>query len=184
MNTVTAETASPRTARGPGPGGRPEYWDEAVLEFPRGRMEVLVGGAGGSVVGVRFGNASGNEHWLGSAPRDGAALAGAVAELAEYAAGDRKEFEFPIHLAGTAFQISVWKELLDIPYGSTSTYGAVAAAIGRPGAARAVGAAIGSNPVGIVVPCHRVIGANGTLTGFGGGLANKTLLLAREGVTL
>ena len=77
----------------------------------------------------------------------------------------------------------MWKALLDIPYGSTTTYGALAAAIGRPGQARAIGGAVGSNPVGIIVPCHRVIGANGSLTGFGGGLDNKVALLAREGVT-
>jgi methylated-DNA-[protein]-cysteine S-methyltransferase len=101
-------------------------------------------------------------------------------QLAEYFAGDRREFDLPLHPAGTAFQQRVWTALREIPYGETATYGQTAAEIGEPGAARAVGLANGQNPVPIIVPCHRVIGANGSLTGYGGGLDAKRWLLSHE----
>ena len=90
------------------------------------------------------------------------------------------EFELPLHAAGTAFQQRVWAALCDIPYGETASYGATATAIGAPTASRAVGLANGQNPISIIVPCHRVIGANGSLTGYGGGLEAKQWLLAHE----
>ena len=101
-------------------------------------------------------------------------------EIEEYLNGDRKSFSSPLDLRGTPFQIEVWNELLNIPYGETRSYGEIAAAVGRPRAARAVGAAIGANPLPITVPCHRVIGKNGSLVGFGGGLRLKERLLLLE----
>ena len=107
-------------------------------------------------------------------------LAEAMRQLAEYFAGERRAFDLPLDPVGTEFQRAVWTGLNAIPYGETRSYAALAAAIGRPGASRAVGAANGRNPLSIVTPCHRVIGANGTLTGFAGGLAVKQWLLAHE----
>ena len=101
-------------------------------------------------------------------------------QLAEYFAGTRRVFDLPLDLRGTDFQQRVWAALLTIPYGETRSYGQIAAQIGRPGAARAVGAANGRNPISIVAPCHRVVGSGGTLTGFAGGLAAKATLLALE----
>jgi len=101
-------------------------------------------------------------------------------EIEEYLNGNRKSFSSPLDMRGTPFQIEVWNELLNIPYGETRSYGEIAAAVGRPRAARAVGAAIGANPLPIIVPCHRVIGKNGSLVGFGGGLRLKERLLLLE----
>ena len=104
----------------------------------------------------------------------------AVGQLDEYFRGDRRAFDVSLDLEGTGFQRQVWRELAGIPFGETRTYGSVADAIGRPGAARAVGAATGRNPAPIIVPCHRVVGASGALTGFAGGLDTKRALLAHE----
>jgi methylated-DNA-[protein]-cysteine S-methyltransferase len=104
----------------------------------------------------------------------------ACAQLTDYFAGRRQEFTVPLSPAGTAFQRAVWSELLRIPYGLTASYGEIAARIGRPRAVRAVGAANGRNPIALIVPCHRVIGSNGGLTGYGGGLPTKSWLLAHE----
>ncbi|WP_085809024.1 methylated-DNA--[protein]-cysteine S-methyltransferase [Sphingomonas sp. TZW2008] len=112
--------------------------------------------------------------------RDHPVLAAATRQLAEYFAGTRTAFDLPLDPIGTDFQRAVWAALLAIPYGETRSYRDIAAAIGRPTATRAVGAANGRNPLSIVTPCHRVIGAGGALTGFGGGLPNKQLLLALE----
>ena len=101
-------------------------------------------------------------------------------QLAEYFSGARKEFDLPLKLAGTEFQVSVLEALQKIPYGETTSYGAIAKQIGRPKAVRAVGAANGRNPIPIIVPCHRVIGSSGDLTGFGGGLDTKAELLRLE----
>jgi methylated-DNA-[protein]-cysteine S-methyltransferase len=109
-----------------------------------------------------------------------AALRFARMQLDEYFAGKRQHFELPLHPLGTAFQQTVWLALRDIPYGVTISYGELARRIGKPQAMRAVGAANGRNPLPIVVPCHRVIGADGSLTGFGGGLPIKRLLLDLE----
>jgi methylated-DNA-[protein]-cysteine S-methyltransferase len=107
-------------------------------------------------------------------------LAEARRQLTEYFAGDRRAFELPLQLSGTEFQLLVLEELRRIPYGETTSYGDIAARIGRPRAMRAVGAANGRNPLPIVVPCHRVIGSTGDLTGFGGGLDTKEALLRLE----
>jgi len=101
-------------------------------------------------------------------------------QLGEYFAGQRRAFDLPLRFRGTEFQRAVWAALLTIPFGETWSYGAIARSLGRPGASRAVGAANGRNPISIVAPCHRVIGANGALTGFAGGLAAKQALLALE----
>lgn len=101
-------------------------------------------------------------------------------QLAEYFLGDRKNFNLPLSLQGTEFQVSVLEALQGIPYGETTSYGAIAKQIGRPKAVRAVGAANGRNPIPIIVPCHRVIGSSGDLTGFGGGLETKAALLRLE----
>ena len=107
-------------------------------------------------------------------------LEAASVQLCEYFEGRRTEFDLPLDLRGTDFQRQAWLALAEVPYGATTSYGAQAEAIGRPGAARAVGAANGQNPVPIVLPCHRIVGADGSLTGFGGGLGLKQRLLDLE----
>lgn len=107
-------------------------------------------------------------------------LADARAQLEAYFAGTLREFSLPLQPRGTPFQRRVWSALERIPYAATTSYGEIAARIGSAGSARAVGAANGQNPIAIVVPCHRVIGANGTLVGYGGGLERKTWLLQHE----
>jgi methylated-DNA-[protein]-cysteine S-methyltransferase len=112
-------------------------------------------------------------------PDDGA-FGDAVEQLTAYFAGGLTEFDLDLRLEGTPFQQEVWAALREIPYGETWSYGHLADRIGKPGAARAVGLANGRNPIGIIVPCHRVIGADGSLTGYGGGLPRKQLLLQLE----
>ena len=107
-------------------------------------------------------------------------LAQAAREFAAYFAGTGRGFTVPLDAAGTPFQRRVWQALLAIPHGALETYGEVAQRVGQPGAARAVGAAIGRNPISIAVPCHRVIGRDGSLTGYAGGLARKQALLKHE----
>ncbi len=107
----------------------------------------------------------------------------AAAQLAEYFEGGRRDFDLELRPEGTSFQCAVWQALADIPYGETVSYGELAETIGRPSAVRAVGAANGRNPLPIVLPCHRVIGSDGSLTGFGGGLPAKRFLLDLEGAT-
>jgi methylated-DNA-[protein]-cysteine S-methyltransferase len=116
--------------------------------------------------------------------RDDARFVEERRQLGEYFAGERTTFDFPLVVEGNAFERRVWEALQTIPYGTRITYGELAARLGAPGAARAVGAANGRNPIAIVVPCHRVIGARGTLTGYGGGLERKRALLAHEGALL
>jgi len=107
-------------------------------------------------------------------------FASAVVELEEYFAGERKQFAVAVKPQGTRFQLGVWQELGKIPYGRTVSYGELARRVGQPKASRAVGAANGANPIPIIIPCHRVIGADGSLTGFGGGLHVKQYLLELE----
>lgn len=113
-------------------------------------------------------------------PRDDGAQPALREQLTAYFAGELREFDVPLAVAGTPFQQAVWSALREVPYGTTCTYGDLAAAIGRPTAVRAVGAANGRNPVCIVVPCHRVVGSGGSLTGYAGGVERKQLLLALE----
>jgi methylated-DNA-[protein]-cysteine S-methyltransferase len=112
--------------------------------------------------------------------RDEDAFADVLDQLATYFDGSRMTFEVDLALSGTPFQLMVWKALTEIPYGETTSYGELARRLGNPAAVRAVGLANGRNPVSVIVPCHRVIGANGSLTGYGGGLENKRLLLDLE----
>lgn len=112
--------------------------------------------------------------------RDDTAFADAVDQLEEYFGGRRTEFDLELEMVGTTFQRRVWSALQTIPYGQTRSYGQIATQLGAPGASRAVGLANGRNPISIIVPCHRVIGANGSLTGYGGGLNRKRALLDLE----
>jgi len=116
------------------------------------------------------------EGWV----RDDAVFPEAVEQLDAYFAGELFDFDLPLALRGTPFQLAVWSALQEIPYGETRSYGFLAERIGRPSASRAVGMANGRNPVGIIVPCHRVIGANGKLVGYGGGVDRKHTLLEHE----
>ena len=116
--------------------------------------------------------------------RDDAGLAEAAKQFAAYFAGELREFDLELNPAGTPFQLKVWDALRTIPYGETASYGELAAQIGQPTAARAVGMANGRNPIAVIVPCHRVIGASGSLVGYGGGLERKRFLLDLERRTL
>lgn len=116
--------------------------------------------------------------------RDDGPFQAARAQLEAYFAGELQSFDVPVALRGTEFQRLVWSELQRVPYGATVTYGELAARVGRASAVRAVGAANGRNPVSIIVPCHRVVGADGTLTGYAGGLERKRWLLAWEAKVL
>jgi methylated-DNA-[protein]-cysteine S-methyltransferase len=115
---------------------------------------------------------------LGERTDDG--FAEVIRQLDQYFAGERTAFDLPLRPVGSGFELAVWDQLTRIPYGETRSYGWVAAAVGEPGGAQPVGAANGRNPLAIVVPCHRVIGADGSLVGFGGGLARKRFLLDLE----
>ncbi len=152
------------------------WYDE--LPTPIGTLVIVVDAQG--LREVLF--ASGKNHrpadpqWV----RDAAKVAFARTQLQDYFDGTRTTFDLPLHPIGTAFQLEVWNALSDIPYGVTVSYAAIAQQINKPKAVRAVGAANGRNPIPIVVPCHRVIGSNGSLTGFGGGLPTKHFLLDLE----
>jgi methylated-DNA-[protein]-cysteine S-methyltransferase len=149
-----------------------------VLESPIGAMPCARDDLGIRTLLLPEGRAGTRPHdtWQ----RDDEAFDDVREQLGEYFAGTRTQFDLPLHLIGSAWQRTVWRALLDIPCGETESYGLLAARIGSPGAARAVGLANGQNPVPIIVPCHRVIGANGSLTGYGGGLDAKRWLLAHE----
>ncbi|MGH9423590.1 MAG: methylated-DNA--[protein]-cysteine S-methyltransferase [Thermoanaerobaculia bacterium] len=137
---------------------------------------ILVAGDGDALVETYFAGAKPKSDWI----RDDDGLRVVANQLREYFAGERQAFDLPLAPCGTEFQQAVWKALLEIPYGETTTYSTIAGKIGRPAAVRAVGAANGANPIPIIIPCHRVIGANGSLTGFGGGLDVKRRLLSME----
>jgi methylated-DNA-[protein]-cysteine S-methyltransferase len=148
------------------------------VESPVGRL-LLAGDPQGLAL-VRFPGERGAVRPLAEWRRDEGIFAAAIAQLEEYFAGERREFSLPLQPVGTPFQKAVWAALRTIPYGATISYGELARRIGQPSAARAVGAANGANPLPIIVPCHRVIGADRSLTGFGGGLETKRFLLALE----
>ena len=150
-----------------------------VMDTPVGRL-LLAGDARGlRFVGYSDGRGRGQpvDTWQEST---GGAVGEARRQLEAYFRRELREFDLPLHLEGTEFQLRVWNALQTIPYGTTVSYGQLATQIGSPSAVRAVGAANGANPIAIVLPCHRVIGSNGALTGYGGGLSNKALLLALE----
>lgn len=137
---------------------------------------ILIAGDGEAIVETYFAGAKPKPDWI----RDDDTLREAADQLRAYFAGERRDFDLPLAPQGTEFQQSVWSALREIPYGETTTYSAIANSIGRPKAIRAVGAANGANPIPIVIPCHRVIGSNGSMTGFGGGIDVKRQLLALE----
>lgn len=120
------------------------------------------------------------DDWIQNATID--PLPAAARQLKEYFAGKRREFDLPLRMAGTEFQQRVWRELTKIPFGETRSYGQLAKRLNNPNGSRAVGLANGRNPIAIIVPCHRVIGADGSLTGFGGGIERKEWLLSHEGL--
>jgi methylated-DNA-[protein]-cysteine S-methyltransferase len=148
-------------------------WD--AVDTPLGRLTVQAGPQG--VTAIHFPERA---PALAAADRDPDALAGPTGQLRAYLDGERDAFDLELDLRGTELQRAVWERLLAIPRGTTTTYAHLAADVGRPAAVRAIGAAVGRTPVPIVVPCHRVVGSNGSLTGYAGGLERKRALLALE----
>ena len=146
----------------------------AYLDSPIGRVEIAA--TEGEVALVEFIE----EKKPIAASKTSPALEAAVRQLDEYFSGRRRVFELMLRLDGTAFKTRVWQALLDVGFGETASYGEIARAIGRPKSTRAVGAANGRNPISIIVPCHRIIGSSGALTGYGGGLWRKEWLLRHE----
>ena len=147
---------------------------------PLGPVLVII--EGGAVAGLHFDGDARTPRVPEHSRRDEQLSSSVADQLEEYFRGIRTRFELPLRVHGTPFQRAVWSALLDIPYGQTSTYGRIAAVLGRARAARAVGAANGQNPVSIVIPCHRLIGTDGGLTGYGGGIDRKRRLLELEAV--
>lgn len=162
----------------------------ARMNSPVGPVWVGSTSTGICTVGLGDGQPEGFFAWLSrrigaEQPREKPeALEAALAQLREYFSGGRRVFDLPLDVRGTAFQRAAWSKVARIPYGATMTYGEIARRIGKPRAARAVGAAMAANPLPLLVPCHRVIGANGSLVGYGGGLEMKAALLRLEGVCL
>ena len=150
----------------------------SVTESPIGPLTLT--GRGEALEGLFFSTGSkargADPAWV----RDDARFAEVRRQLDEYFAGERKRFDLPLAPHGTDFQLAVRDALLEIPFGETRTYAEIAQAVGRPKAVRAVGTANGRNPIALIIPCHRVIGSNGSLTGFGGGLESKRYLLELE----
>ena len=155
-------------------------WD--LVESPVGPLMTVVDGEG-RLVRVWFGN---DRAGLGmrAAERNAARCTEVARQLREYFARQRTEFDLRVAPAGSPFQQQVWRQVAGIPYGETRSYGEIAARVGGAAVARAVGLANGANPVPIVIPCHRVVGADGSLVGYGGGLAVKAALLRLEGARL
>lgn len=149
--------------------------------FPSPVGQLTLVASNSAVHGVLFGSSKPALRTQGWMQGNNAILQRTADQLEDYFAGKRRQFELPLASTGTAFQESVWQALLDIPYGQVRSYQQLAQQVGRPRAMRAVGAANGRNPLSILRPCHRVIGANGTLTGYGGGLPAKQWLLRHEG---
>jgi methylated-DNA-[protein]-cysteine S-methyltransferase len=152
-------------------------FSRGTFEAPFGVLTVV-----GSDLGIRYNDAHPKPlerlHISDSEIHD--SVNDAITQLDEYFNGARRDFELPLDLQGTEFQVAAWNALADIPYGRTASYGQQAASIGRPKAVRAIGGANGRNPVAIVLPCHRIVGADGSLTGFGGGIVVKKWLLDHE----
>ncbi len=146
----------------------------SFVDTPIGPL--LVAGDGQKLRTVHFAPSRPEDDWK----HEPSAFADVAKQLTEYFAGEREAFDLALDMCGTSFQLEVWSALRRIPYGEVRSYADMARAIGRPKAVRAVGAANGANPIPIIVPCHRVIGSNGSLTGFGGGLDVKRRLLELE----
>jgi len=153
----------------------PETIYYSRISSPVGPLLLAVSERG--LVALEFGRGKIAAGWVESEEK----TAACARQLEEYFAGRRRRFDLPLDLRGTDFRKSCWRELLKIPYGETRSYADIARAIGKPAAVRAVGLANGQNPVAIIVPCHRVIGSDGSLTGYGGGLEAKRRLLELEG---
>jgi methylated-DNA-[protein]-cysteine S-methyltransferase len=153
------------------------YWLE--LSTPVGKILLFADDAAITTIDI-----SGEYSKPSGKPKPNDLLLRAAAQLKEYFAGQRETFDLPLAPSGTDFQTKVWRAMQKIPFGQTRTYGQLAAMVGNPSAARAIGAACGRNPLPIVIPCHRVVGSNGNLTGFGGGLEMKQWLLEHEGIVL
>ena len=160
-----------------GNADRAVFWHE--IDSPIGRL--LLAGYADALTRVYFQAGPRPFAPPGAWRNDPAPFERAVTQLAEYFAGTRRTFRLQLEPAGTPFQLAVWRALREIAYGETLSYGTLARRLGQANGARAVGLANGSNPLPIIVPCHRVIGADGSLTGFGGGLSIKRALLALEG---
>jgi methylated-DNA-[protein]-cysteine S-methyltransferase len=154
--------------------------DTVFTTFASPIGELLAVGRGGALQRLSMPGAAHPPVLPGGRRRDDAAFAELRTQLDEYFAGQRRTFALELAPEGTPFQRRVWDALLEIPYGETESYGELALRIGAPGAARAVGAANGENPIAVIIPCHRVIGASGRLTGYGGGLERKQRLLELE----
>jgi methylated-DNA-[protein]-cysteine S-methyltransferase len=150
----------------------------AIVGSPLG--DIIISGHDSVVTGVDFTDARNPVRVQADWERNDGAFADAAEQLRAYFAGELTRFDLQLDLHGTTFQRRVWSALLDIPYGTTTSYGSLAEKLGDPRATRAVGLANGRNPISIIVPCHRVIGADGSLTGYGGGLSRKQWLLAHE----
>ena len=163
----------------PAPAGRRSH---AVVGSPVGPLTLVA--TGGALTGLYMTNQRhlppGESFGTPADDPDGEPFGAASRQLREYFKGERTEFDVPLALDGTVFQRRVWAALQEIPYGETVSYGQLADRLGQPSASRAVGLANGKNPVGIIVPCHRVVGADGGLTGYGGGIERKRYLLAHE----
>jgi methylated-DNA-[protein]-cysteine S-methyltransferase len=168
--TMTTETGRQRAAE--------EQLAYSYVESPAGRLLLAGDERGVWLVMFECGRDAARpaEEWRESR----APLAEAMRQLEAYFRRELRVFDVPLHPVGTEFQLSVWNALPSIPYGSTTSYGELARRIGKPDAVRAVGAANGANPLSIILPCHRVIGGDGKLVGYGGGLPNKRMLLALE----
>jgi methylated-DNA-[protein]-cysteine S-methyltransferase len=149
------------------------FWD--VYASPLGPLTLVASDCGLS--GISF---PGRELHLRAQDREPALLQPAAEQLEQYFARERRSFEFELDLSGSAFERAIWQRLLEIPYGATLSYSQLADAVGRLDIVRAVAAAVGRTPIPIVIPCHRVVGADGSLTGYGGGLDRKRLLLDLE----
>jgi len=150
----------------------------STMSSPVGRLTLV--GQGDDLVGLYFDKDPLAAKMRAESGRDDRPLRPAIEQLEEYFAGARTRFELSLVPPGTAFQKKVWGALVRIPFGGTATYGEIARAVGRPDASRAVGGANHRNPIAIIIPCHRVIGADGSMTGYGGGLPRKRLLLELE----
>lgn len=154
----------------------PRFWSSQ----PSPVGELLLIGDGESLFGLHF-NADGEaESRRQGLTEDAAAFADAREQLGEFFAGERSSFDLRLAPQGTDFQLAVWQALTEIPFGQTRSYGQIAAAVGRPKAARAVGGANNRNPLAVIVPCHRVVGGGGALVGYAGGIQRKTWLLDHE----
>ena len=174
----------------PRPDGEAAALRRAVVSSPIGELELLASEDGLVRLGLPDADRARADGWLRRRGLTGAVsdiavgddpiLAETAAQLAGYFDGSRRDFDLPLDLRGTTFQVAVWNVVRAVPWGRTLAYREVAAALGLPAATRAVGAANGANPIAVVVPCHRLVGADGALRGYGGGLERKVWLLAHE----